>query len=74
MRLRRFDETVIAAADRGRAAKIVVYAQHSFSLGQTGTVIAVYILFHRVTKYIFYRFKVTRSLPFFYIYIYNIFA
>ena len=31
--LRRFDETVIAAADHGRAAKIVVYARHSFSLG-----------------------------------------
>ena len=31
--LRRFDETVIAAADGGRAAKIVVYARHSFSLG-----------------------------------------
>ena len=35
-------------------------------LGHTGAVhvIAVYILFHRVTKYILYRFKVTRSLPF----------
>ena len=33
-------------------------------LEHTGTVIAVYILFHRVTKYILYRFKVTGSLPF----------
>ena len=33
-------------------------------LGHTGAVIAVYILFHRVTKYILYRFKVTRSLHF----------
>ena len=31
--LRKFVETVIAAADRGRAAKIVVCARHSFSLG-----------------------------------------
>ena len=33
-------------------------------VGHTGTVIAVYILFHRVTKYILYRFKVTGSLRF----------
>ena len=33
-------------------------------LGHTGAVIAVYILFHSVTKYILYRFKVTRSLHF----------
>ena len=33
-------------------------------LGHTGAVIAVYILFHRVTKYILYRFKFTRSLHF----------
>ena len=33
-------------------------------LGHTRAVIAVYILFHRVTRYILYRFKVTRSLHF----------
>ena len=33
-------------------------------LGHTGVVIAVYILFYRVTKYILYRFKVTGSLHF----------
>ena len=33
-------------------------------LGHTGAVIVVYILFHKVTKYILYRFKVTRSLNF----------
>ena len=33
-------------------------------LGHTGAVIAVYILFHRVNRYILYRFKVTGSLPF----------
>ena len=33
-------------------------------LGHTRAVIAVYILFHRVTKYILHRFKVTGSLPF----------
>ena len=33
-------------------------------LGHTGAVIAVCILFHRVTKYILYRFKVTGSLRF----------
>ena len=31
--LRKFLETVTAAADRGRAAKIVVRARHSFCLG-----------------------------------------
>ena len=31
--LRRFNDTVTAAPDHGRAAKIVVYARHSFSLG-----------------------------------------
>ena len=33
-------------------------------LGHTRAVIAVYILFHRVTRYILYRFKVTGSLHF----------
>ena len=33
-------------------------------LGHTGAVIGLYILFHRVTKYILYRFKVTGSLRF----------
>ena len=33
-------------------------------LGHTNAVIAVYILFQRITKYILYRFKVTGSLHF----------
>ena len=57
MHLRKFVETVIAAADRGKAAKIVV-------LRHAGAVIAVCLLFPKVTKYILYRFKVTGSLPF----------
>ena len=60
--LRRFVETVPAAPDHGRAAKIVMYA--FLVLGHTRAVIAVYILFHRVTRYILYRFKVTGSLHF----------
>ena len=61
--LRKFVGTVIAAADRGRVAKIVVCARDTLSvLRQTGAVIAVCILFPRVTKYILYRFKVTGSL------------
>ena len=31
--LRRFNDTVTAAPDHGRAAEIVVYVRHSFSLG-----------------------------------------
>ena len=63
--LRKFHETVTAAAERGRAAKIVVCARHSFCLGtHIGSAIAVCILFHRVSKYILYRFKVTGSLRF----------
>ena len=62
--LRRFDDTIIAAADRGREAKISCTRDTLPVLGHTGAVIAVYILFNRVTKYILYRFKVTGSLPF----------
>ena len=62
--LRRFVETVPAAPDRGRAAKIACTRDTFSVLGHTHAVIAVYILFHRVIRYILYRFKVTESLHF----------
>ena len=58
--LRRFVETVMqTVAERPKLS----CAHDTLSvLGHTGAVIAVCIQFHRVTKYILYRFKVTGSL------------
>ena len=60
--LRKFLETIIAAAERPKLScvrdTLSVLDMH------TGAVIVVCILFHRVTKYILYRFKVTGSLRF----------
>ena len=64
--LRKFLEAITAAAAQTVAERAKLsYARDTLSvLGHTGAVIAVCILFHRVTKYVLYRFKVTGSLHF----------
>ena len=49
----------LAMVDHGGAAKIVVSPS---VLRHASAVIAVYIVFQKITKYILYRFKVTGSL------------